>query len=190
MRSTWCRALLAAGVLCAPAVVLAGEPGRVELGVVPFDFSVISAKGETNEAVTLPGGGYLTEGSEGVYLQWLVTDRLAIEPQASLTALFYHGDNFRTIRANLRVNYLFAGADRPSAYVFAGGGLVHMGQTGAGEDNSSETDPRVGVGVGYRQPVRSAGSVRVEVGYQRILVGDSGDDITEFSFRIGLGLRF
>lgn len=190
MRAIWRGAFLA-GVLCAPTVVLAEGPGRVELGVVPFDFSAISARGETTEAVTIPGNGYLTVPSAGVYVQFFVTDKLAVEPEASLTALFYRydGDNFRAIHANLRASYLFAGVDRPSAYVFAAGGLSHIGRTGAAESNDSETDPLGGVGVGFRQPVRSSGSVRVELGFQRIFVG-SGNDTNAFSLRVGLALRF
>jgi hypothetical protein len=185
MRSIWCRALLAAAVLCAPALVLAGEPGRVELGVVPFDFSVISANGETEEAVSVPAGGSLTL-AQGVYLQCLVTDKIAIEPQASLAALFHDGDNLRRIQLGLRANYLFSGADRPSAYVFAGGGLSHTGIS----DGESQTDPLIGLGVGYRHPVRSAGSVRVEVGYQHVFADSSDDALNVFGFRVGLALRF
>jgi hypothetical protein len=186
MRAIWRRIPLAVVALCAPALALAGEPGRIELGVVPFDVSVISANGETEETVSAPAGGFFTVASQGVYLQFLATDKIAIEPQASLTALFHEDDNLRRIQLSLRANYLFAGADRPSAYVSAGGGLTYAGLSGS----DSETDPLIGLGVGYRHPVRSAGSVRVELGYQRVFSDSADDALNVFSFRVGLGLRF
>jgi hypothetical protein len=187
VRSSWCRVLVAVGILCVPAALSAGEGGRIELGVVPFAFSVHSSDGETQETLAMPAGGYVSM-ARGVYLQWLVTDKIAIEPQASIAALFADGDNIRSILLGLRGNYLFAGADRPSPYLFAGTGLWHVGYSSEGDD--SETDPLLGLGVGYRQTIRSAGSVRVEIGYEHVFAGDSRDDANVFSLAVGLGLRF
>src|SRR5512138_1705468 len=161
MSSLWCRVCVALSMVCVPAAALAAEaPGRIELGVVPLDFSVLSSGGETEELLSVPGGAYFGM-TRGVFLQWLVTDKVAIEPQASAAVLFHDGKNVRSIQLGLRGNFLVKGAERPSPYLFAGGGLSHMGSSG----NDSENDPLISVGAGYRQPIRSMGSVRVEVGY-------------------------
>jgi hypothetical protein len=52
----------------------------------------------------------------------------------------------------------------------------------------SDTNPTAGGGVGFRQPIRSAGSFRVEAGYERMF-GD-GWDADTFKVSFGLALRF
>ncbi len=195
MRSTWRRALLISVVLCLPwPAFAADQPGKVELGFVPFGFSVISDGDEDITIVGVPGGGSLFGliNTPGLYLQCFVTDKLAVEPQLSAMTVFADGDNFRMISLATRANYLFRGVNAPSAYLFASGGLVHIGES----DGEDENNPTLGFGFGFRHPVRSIGSVRIEAGYQRIFHDDADFRFDEsggantFGMSVGVALRF
>jgi hypothetical protein len=125
-----------------------------------------------------------------LYVQWFATEHFALEPQISAFALFADDDNLTTFALSLRGNYLVSGPDRPSPYLFAGGGLWHIEWSDDGE-----THPLVGFGIGYRQPIRSIGSIRVEAGMEHVF--DSSSDEWEESaasnslrFAVGVALRF
>ncbi len=183
MRSARRRALLVASFLVVPAVVLAqspGKPAETEIGFIPLAVSSISSGDHRVTVVGAPAGGFQGTVMRGMYAQWFVREKVAIEPQLSVTAFFGDGDA-RLISLALRANYLLQGSEKPSPYVFGGGGLWHVGGV------SSETNPLIHLGVGYRQPIRTAGSVRVEAGYEH-LFGESAADI--FTVSLGLGLRF
>ncbi len=191
---TWRRALLIALVLCLPwSASAADQPGNVELGFVPFSVTRFSDGGGDVTLVGAPGGGsfFALIRSPGLYLQCFVTDKLAVEPQLAAMGVFAEDDNMRTISLSTRANYLFRGANTGSAYLFASGGILHF----SGSDIESETDPTLGLGVGFRQPIRSAGSVRIEAGYQHIFHDDdSGFDASgganTFGVSVGIALRF
>lgn len=186
-QSMTCRGLLLAGVLALPAGVRAAdEPGRLELGFVPFAVSRFSAGDGSVTTVQAPASGsFLVTGERGIYLQWFASRRLALEPQLSFAGFFDEGDDFTTLVATLRLNALLAGPDRPSPYVYAGGGVLHAGFG----DDDSETNPQVGGGLGFRWPIRTAGSVRLEAGYERIF-SDEGDDADVLKVSVGVALRF
>jgi len=99
--------------------------------------------------------------------------------------LFADEDDFHSLNASLRFNYLVSGPDRPSLYLFGGGGLMYV----SFDDDDSETNPTAGGGLGFRQPIRSAGSFRVEAGYERMF-GDEGGDADIFKLSFGFALRF
>ena len=44
-------------------------------------------------------------------------------------------------------------------------------------------------GLGFRWPIRSAGSVRIEAGYEHMF-GDEGEDADFFKLSVGIALRF
>jgi hypothetical protein len=183
------RGLLLAGMLAlSVGARAADEPGRVELGFVPLGVSHLSPTGD-DESVTgiqVPASGSLfLTGERGLYLQWFVAEHLAVEPQLSYYGLFTDEDDFTSLNASLRLNYLVSGPDRPSLYLYGGGGLVYFDF----DDGDSETNPTAGGGLGFRQPIRSAGSFRVEAGYER-LFGDEGEDADVFKLSFGFALRF
>jgi hypothetical protein len=179
------RGLLLAGMLALTAGArAAAEPGRVELGFVPFSVSRFSAGGESVTSVQIPASGsFLVTGERGIYLQWFVSEHLALEPQLSYAGFFQEDDDFNTLIATLRLNYLLSGPDRPSLYLYGGGGLFYA----SFGDEDSETNPQAGGGLGFRWPIRSAGSVRLEAGYERLF---SDDDADVFKLSVGVALRF
>ena len=179
-----CGVLLIAMLALSSGARAADEPGRLEVGFVPLSVSYVSAE-ESLTGIQVPAAGsmFLT-GERGLYLQWFATQHLALEPQLSYSGLFADEDTFNSLNASLRLNYLVSGPDRPSLYLYGGGGLMHA----SFDDDDGETNPTAGGGLGFRQPIRSAGSFRVEAGYERMF-GDDWDADT-FKVSLGLALRF
>jgi hypothetical protein len=185
-RAVLCRVVLL-GVLALPAGARAAdEPGKVELGFVPFTLSHLSVDDESLTGVQVPASGsFVFTGDRGLYLQWFATRHVALEPQFSFNGLFSDGEDFKTLNVSLRINYLVSGPDRPTLYLYGGGGLLYVSYG----DGQNDTNPTTGAGLGFRQPIRSAGSFRVEAGYERVFGEDGGDgDILKVS--LGLALRF
>ncbi len=183
------RAVPALAVLALPIVAAAGEPGKVELGFVPFGVSYMSSNGTSATSVQAPGASMVTP-DRSLYVQWFATEHFALEPQISGFAFFADDDNITTLGLSLRANYLIDGPDRPSPYLFAGGGLWHMKWYEDGE-----THPLVGFGIGYRQPIRSIGSIRIEAGYEHIFDSssdewDTSEGINSLRLAVGVALRF
>jgi hypothetical protein len=184
MTPAWRRALVAFVVLSVSLTAFADDrPGKTELGFVPFGLAVTSGDGDLTVVGVPAGSGFFGPLPRGLYLQRFVTAKLALEPQVSATGFFGDGENFRTVSLSFRANYLFRGADRPSLYAFGGGGLWH-----AGGDGDGDTNPTIGTGVGYRRPIRSAGSLRIEAGYEHMFEDSGGTDV--FSLSFGVALRF
>jgi len=188
-----CRSRLRRGVLLVALLALpagaraADQPGRVELGFLPLTVSNFSAEGdESLTGVQVPASGSLFfTGERGLYLQWFATEHVALEPQLSYNGVFTDEDDFNSLNVALRLNYLVSGPDRPSFYLYGGGGLFYVNF----DDDDSETNPTAGGGLGFRQPIRSAGSFRVEAGYER-LFADEGADADIFKLAFGFALRF
>jgi hypothetical protein len=177
-------------VLSLPALTFAGD-GKVEVGFVPFGLTYTSTDGESITAVQVPGQSVFN-WDRSVYVQWFATKRFALEPQISAFTLFSDGDSVKQLATSLRGNYLFSGADTNSAYLYAGGGLWYY----SWDEGDGETNPFLGGGVGYRHPFGSHGSVRFEVGYERLFSGegdewDSGStDADGLKAAVGLAIRF
>lgn len=184
-RSMLRRGVLLAGMLASPAGARAAdEPGKVELGFVPFTVSRMSVGDESLTGVQVPASGSLLYfGERGLYLQWFATQHVALEPQVSFNGFFSDGDDFSALNVSLRVNYLLSGPDRPSLYLYGGGGLLYL------NFDDSETNPTAGAGLGFRQPIRSAGSFRIEAGYERVF-GEDGEDGDILKLSLGIALRF
>lgn len=127
MIPAWRRAFVSLVVLTIPLTAFAAdEPGKTELGFLPFSVAVTSANGENLTVVGAPaGGGFLGTGERGLYVQQFVTTKLALEPQLSATGFFSDGGNFRAVSLTFSTNYLFRGTEQPSPYAFGGGGLWH-----------------------------------------------------------------
>jgi hypothetical protein len=181
------RGFLLMGLLGLPAGAIAGdEPGKVELGFVPLSVARLSTGDESLTGLQAPASGFfLWTGDRGLYLQWFASTHLALEPQLSFSGIFGEDDDFKSLNASLRANYLVTGPDRRSPYLYGGGGLAHLSFDG----DDGETNPTAGGGLGYRWPIRSAGSVRIEAGYER-LFRDQGDDGDFFRLSVGVALRF
>jgi hypothetical protein len=179
--------LLLAGLLALSAGARAAdEPGKVELGFVPLSVSRFSTDDDSFTGIEAPASGsFLWTGDRGLYLQWFASQHFALEPQLSFSALFAADDDFNALNASLRVNYLVSGPDRPSPYLFGGGGLLHL----SFDEGDSEDNPTAGGGLGFRWPIRSAGSVRIEAGYEHMF-GDEGEDADFFKLSVGIALRF
>jgi hypothetical protein len=98
---------------------------------------------------------------------------------------FRRGRRFR-VAERVAARRLSRDRSRPSlALPLRRGGLAYLGFDG----DDSETNPTAGGGLGYRWPIRSAGSVRIEAGYER-LFRDEGDDADFFKLSVGVALRF
>ena len=162
----------------------ADEPGRLEVGFVPLSVSYVSAE-ESLTGIQVPAAGsmFLT-GERGLYLQWFATQHLALEPQLSYSGLFADEDAFNSLNASVRLNYLVSG---PTVHrsTCTGGGRPDVREL---RRRRQRTNPTAGGGLGFRQPIRSAGSFRVEAGYERMF-GD-GWDADTFKVSLGLALRF
>jgi hypothetical protein len=176
-----------AGILALSAGAhAADEPGKVEFGFVPFSVSRLSSQDESWTGVQVPASGSLFfVGERGLYVQWFASQHFALEPQLSYSGLFTDDDDLNSLNVSLRVNYLVSGPDRRSLYLSGGGGLLHLSVGG----DDSETNPTVGGGLGFRLPIRSAGSFRIEAGYERMF-GDEGQDADFFKLSVGFALRF
>jgi hypothetical protein len=86
----------------------------------------------------------------------------------------------------LSVSYVSAEESLTGIQVPAAGSMFLTGERGLYLQDS-DTNPTAGGGLGFRQPIRSAGSLRVEAGYERMF-GD-GWDADTFKVSIGLALR-
>lgn len=117
------RGLLLMGLLGLPAGARAGdEPGKVELGFVPLSVARLSTEDESLTGLQAPASGFfLWTGDRGLYLQWFASTHLALEPQLSFNGIFGEGDDFESLNASLRVDYLVTGPDRRSPYLYGGG---------------------------------------------------------------------
>jgi len=187
-----CRSILRDGLVLAAVLVqpsgarAAEEPGKVELGLVPFTVSRISAGGESVTGLQIPASGsFFFTGDRGLYLQWFASRHFALEPQVSFSGLFSEDDDFKALNLGLRASYLVSGPDQPSPYLYGGGGLLYL----SFDDGDSDTNPTAGGGLGFRLPIRSAGSVRFEAGYEHVF-GDEGEEGDIFKLSVGFALRF
>ncbi len=172
--------------VCTAATAGAGD-GRTEVGVVPFTLMRGSWGDENVTSLGVPAGSAFLPLVRGVYLQRFVTDKAAIEPQLSAAAFFEDGSEIKTISIALRASYLVNGPDRPTVYAAAGVGVLHMDGFG-----DSETHPVLCVALGFRRPIGTAGSLRIEMGYEHVFESnrymDEGIDV--LSAAVGFALRF
>jgi hypothetical protein len=193
MTSVLGRSLVALTITFVSTAAVADDaPGKVELGFVPFSLTYVPGNNDyydDSSTVVRAGGGISFFNTERLlYLQVFATNKLAIEPQLSAVGEFEDYGDFWTLGLSLRANYLFSGADRSSPYVFAGGGFLYMNMPDGRGGEESETDPNVGLGIGFRHPIRTAGSIRVEASWERSF-GDR-DDTDFLKLALGFALRF
>jgi hypothetical protein len=175
MRRTLRLGLLLAAIAL-PALADA-QTAKVEIGASLANAIISVGDNDNGTVFGVPSSGFgLT--SPGVYASFFVAPRLAVEPQLGLVVASFNGDTSHIVNFVGQVNYFLGDVGRPGAYLLGSAGIIDSGE-------GTITPKTLSAGVGYRFPVGSNLSFRLDGRYTRFFIGDEGANTIGLTFSIG-----
>ena len=154
-------------------------------------FALLSQPGSDPSLGTIgvpSGGGGLFLGSvqPGMRIGYVTTSgRFDIYSDLGLSYLKQESENLHTIQGTINLQLNFSTDGPTTVYATGGGGLAKVG----GSFLTSETDKLLGVGLGIRHQISEGhGAIRTEIRFDRVLLGDSQDDLNSVALKLGIDL--
>jgi hypothetical protein len=173
----------------APSLVCAAERGPVEVGFSLASLSVMKAdsvyygygySSDTMWLFSAPGTSFSGLLEPGLHATFGVGSKVSLEPQLGIVHYRQNSDSATILNVATQVNVSLRPWESKTTYLFGRAGL--MATLGDGSD----TTGMLGLGVGYRVPIREYAVIRCEAFYNRYLDSDTN----QLGVRVKLGILF